>query len=401
MEWNIIWNCVFGAILSTCASCFDRLELPAYEYQKRFQTELLPGKCPSRIIQYPESVYSEPCTFPNRAGIVDYKFKPAETTLRTTVTNASQLMSAIGLCDAKSTDYFGLLSKGDCLASEIAGMVDFKSNTATFLYVDHYRPWVKTLIPTHPINIPPEYRQYLNNSFFTESISIGSEEILLVEMHFPKEKEATVAGEEFHTPDMLAMMMHVAKHVGTPRKIKVVRVSTSDQVVVSKVFRGEMAIFEAMHYVEECENAIEKVRRELQQGVRHSHLKYSFKAYEIGPIAMSLQSVSDKDKQQAWEQIALVQVEAKRLYNRNKRYRKFCKSTTLYGKYCKHALEMVKELKKLNTHIHTQRRDWLKMPYEKQIEVINSGKRNIKLYTNTMRTVSKQLNPILKKRTKM
>ncbi|WAR27636.1 hypothetical protein MAR_013340 [Mya arenaria] len=112
---------------------------------------------------------------------------------------------------------------------------------------------------------------------------------------------------------------------------------------------------------------------------------------------VALTSVTDEQKSGAWKQIALVQVRAKRMYNSNKRYRKFCRSTNDYRKYCLLENQTLKELKKTITRVHTMRRDWLDKPYEYQIEYINNTKKNLKLWNDRLRLVSKQLRKIIKK----
>ncbi|XP_052783405.1 uncharacterized protein LOC128219604 isoform X2 [Mya arenaria] len=395
MRWNrISYCCLWIALIADCLCQDDTLELHAFEYLRRFERELLPGQCPGRIIQQSSlKPYPEPCMYPNRPGDVDLKRKPAETAFKMVVDNPEQLMDKLGLCDAKAAHYFGLLANGDCVSNEIAGKVSFSSRNLVLLNMDHYRPRVKTLHPSAGLGIPDEYTHYFINSYYTRAIAIGTEEVILVVLSFKSQQEARLARQEYYSKDLSTLILNFAMTVNQPTKIKVVRLSTADKVFETKVFRSGFATFEAAQYVEEAENHMDRIRKELDQGVRHSHLKYSFKAYEVGPMM----PIANEQKSGAWKQIALVQVRAKRMYNSNKRYRKFCRSTNDYRKYCLLENQTLKELKKTITRVHTMRRDWLDKPYEYQIEYINNTKKNLKLWNDRLRLVSKQLRKIIKK----
>lgn len=54
------------------------------------------------------------------------------------------------------------------------------------------------------------------------------------------------------------------------------------------------------------------------------HRKLINQLDKIEPVVFfSDSTVTDEQKRQAWEEVALLQVEAKRIYTTNKRYRKF------------------------------------------------------------------------------
>jgi len=74
-----------------------------------------------------------------------------------------------------------------------------------------------------------------------------------------------------------------------------------------------------------------------------------------------------------------------------------CQSMKDRQKYCLLELQTLKALKKTISVIHTQRRDWLQIPYEQQIHFISEGRMKIKTWADRLRTISKQLNKIIKK----
>lgn len=67
-----------------------------------------------------------------------------------------------------------------------------------------------------------------------------------------------------------------------------IRLSTAEQTFSTEIFKSDYAIFEAIQYVEQSEKQISRIRQEIKHGLRSSHLKYGFKAYEIGPISCKL-----------------------------------------------------------------------------------------------------------------
>lgn len=54
--------------------------------------------------------------FPNRKGEAVARFKEIYSRKLIPIQDASHLMQYLGMCDAKSAEYFGLLAKGDCVA---------------------------------------------------------------------------------------------------------------------------------------------------------------------------------------------------------------------------------------------------------------------------------------------
>ncbi|XP_053403690.1 uncharacterized protein LOC123554809 isoform X2 [Mercenaria mercenaria] len=322
----IMERVIYLIICFTCGLC-ERLELPAYEYLRRFNQQLYLGQCANRIVQYPQGPYAELCPFPKRRGKTESRFKEVHSRKLIPIHDASHLMHYLGMCDAKSAEYFGLLAKGDCVAADIAGKMSFKPKTVTWVYLEHFRPRINTLKPEPVLaDIPEEYTLYLNNTYYTENIGIGTEEVIIVQMMFRSVDEAKKAYSDRYTTQRLSeKLLNIARSVAAPRKVKVIRLSTSEEVFKSRNFKRQFAIFDAVQFVEGIEKQISRIRQELQHGLRSSHLKYSFKAYEIGPNALPMSTVSQEDMRKNWKDVALLQVEAKRTYTTNRRYRKVAK----------------------------------------------------------------------------
>ena len=105
----------------------------------------------------------------------------------------------------------------------MAGKLSFKSKTSTRVYLNHYRPVMNTLNPTETLNIPDEFTQYLNNTFYTEHIGIGTEEVIIMELSFKSEGEAKKA-DRLHLASSRLLSVYlkfIGRHVGVPTKIKV------------------------------------------------------------------------------------------------------------------------------------------------------------------------------------
>ena len=82
---------------------------------------------------------------------------------------------------------------------------------------------MNTLNPTEKLNIPDEFTLYLNNSFYTEHIGIGTEEVLIMELSFKSKDEARKA-DRLHLASsrlLSVYLKYIGRHVGAPTKIKV------------------------------------------------------------------------------------------------------------------------------------------------------------------------------------
>lgn len=393
--------CIYALAVFTCVIC-DRLELPAYEYIRRFKHPLFLGQCADRVVQYPEGPIPEQCTFPNRQGETTRRFKEVDVRKVIPVRDASELIHNIGMCDDQSAAYFGLLASGDCIVNEIAKKLSFKNKVTTLMYMEHFRPRLNILMPSAELNnIPSEFTHYLNNSYYTENISIGTEEIIIAELHFQTPEEGKKAyNDRFLTDKLSETLMNIAKVVGLPNKVKVVRLSTSDNVFKMNVFNTEMsALFEAIQSIDQYEKQIIRTRYELQHGMRTSHLRYGFKAYEIGPIAYALTTVTDTERKHRWEQVALLQINAERVFLTYRRYRKTCRSFESTNKYCLLMIQTLKELKKTVTVIHTQRRDWsnIKEPQVQELFIREESKK-VKLLKSRANMLAKTIKKLTKKK---
>ena len=140
----------------------------------------------------------------------------------------------------------------------MASKLSFKSKTSTRLYLNHYRPVMNTLSPTDILNIPDEFTQYLNNTFYTEHIGIGTEEVIIMELSFKSEVEARKA-DRLHLASSRLLSVYlkfIGRHIGAPTKIKVifgVFITQSDLAVICFVFvicSVVVAMFGLMHDVE-------------------------------------------------------------------------------------------------------------------------------------------------------
>jgi len=75
-------------------------------------------------------------------------------------------------------------------------------------------------------------------------------------------------------------------------------------------------------------------------------------------------------------------------------------STTKTQKYCLLTKQTLRELKKTITQVHTQRRDWNTLDYDKQIDFITSLRSKLTLLGKRMRLVAKHLRKAMRSKGK-
>lgn len=378
MEWYI-WM----TVLLTCALC-DNFNLPAYEYLRRFKQPLNLGQCANRVVQYPDGPIPENCNFPTRQGETITRRKEVETQMVYPIHNASELIRQIGLCDDRAAAYFGLLAgKNECIVNEIASQLSFKKKSATLMYMYHYRPRVDVLIPSTQLNdVPKEYTHYLNDTYYTINISIGTEEVIIVELQYRSRREVEkVYADTSHNSKLSRKLTSIAKKAGLPRRVKIITLSTSDYSFKTEVFKGEPnALFEASERIQQYENDIARSHQEILHSHKTSHLTYGFKAYEIGPVPYALPFTSmDSDRKQRWEEAALLQVKAERMFEGHRRYKKLCRKLKTKHKACRPLVELLQKMQDKVISIHDSRRDWVKLSKMEQFKFIRQELIDLKL----------------------
>lgn len=392
-------QCIYVLHLMTFALC-EHLELPAYEYLRRFKQPLHLGQCAHRVKQYPNGIFAEPCTVPSRKGETTTRFKEVDSQIMTVIHSATELIQHVGMCNDNSAVYFGLLlSTEDCLAKDIANKMSFKPRTVVWLYKEHFRPKIVMLNTTSEfIDIPKEFSHYMSNLYYTEHIDIGTEELIIVEMKFKTVNEARTASVDMHNR-MSQKLVGIVKHAGRPRKVKVARLSTAENIFETRVFKDELVVIEALQYINTCESNITRIRQELKAGLRNSHLRYGFKSYEIirpddeqhvmpsqGPSLTLRSSITiEEKKRENWEDVAVLEIEAKRICTENRKYRKFCLTKTEKDIYCLMLKQTLWTLKQAATKIHAQRREWSQLTFYQQCMFVTKEKQKLKLLKDRMK----------------
>lgn len=398
-------SCVYALLIVASVFADDRLELSAYEYLKNIDNKTLSlGQCPTRLVQYPEiDAYKEPCTLPSRSGESVYRDKVVDSQKIFPVSNASELFHYVGMCEERSAAYFGLLAKDDCLAVHMAEKLSFSSKYATKVFLQHFRPRINVLQPGDP-NTPDSFSLYYNNTYYTESIGIGTEEVLLVQMKFPNEQEAVKAQNlKTESKKLSEHLMYVIKNVGLPIKVKVIRFSTSDMEFQTQLYRDHANIFQCISVMEKFEKRTAQVHQELLLGRRSTHLKYGFKAFQIEPTAVPESTSTYMEKKRIWEAVALLQVDANREYATNKRIRKICRlfkqQYTPYEQVrtiCLLAKQTLKELKLLTAQIHVRRRNWSTVLRDQQTQFIKQGYSHLELQRIHMKRIRQEMRKTVK-----
>lgn len=394
-------------LLVSMSSVFaDHIDITAYEYVQRFKKQLSIGECPMKFVAYPNGNQKEPCPFPKRTGTPRYREKTVNTTQLFLLADPAELFKIIRLCDGKSANYFGLLIQGDCVAAEIASKLSFKRKHVTLMRHDYYRPRVNVLTPSDNLAVPDEFTQYLSNVYYTKHIDIGTEEVIIVDMQFSDIKDAEKAKGRFNPSGRLADNLQIIGEMkeGRPRKVKVIRLSTAGNTLETRVYKlskdSKQPLFAARGFVLDIEHSINKLREDLLLKRLNTHLKYGFKTYEIGPIALPFSSVPEDAVHENWNNVSLLQVESERAYVTNKRYRKQCRNrdsaNTKLRKFCpliKHALM---ELKRARITIRTQRRDWNQLSFEEQTTFINTYRISVKKLKMSLKMTTKEVKRELK-----
>ncbi|KAK3609718.1 hypothetical protein CHS0354_011409 [Potamilus streckersoni] len=369
----------------------ERLDLNAYEYIRIFKTPLALGSCPSRRVRFDSGkVLTETCSFSaGNQGQSSYRSEeyPRNMSL---VTNASQLLDFIGLCEGRAASYIGILNDGDCVEIEMSTLVTFSKEHVTHLYKDFYQPKVDTLSNDMGKRIPKDFSHYVEDSFYLNRIGYGGLEVILVQTQFSSSKEARIAAA-FHMDSFSPSknLDSIAKIAGIPKKIMVIILSSlSNSLTEIRKYKGSEGLIEALKFIKE----LEKYMRWNVRGGRHHNEQTRIPvSYEFLPYTETSKDPVGLEEKSAWKAVCLLEIEAHKLYKcqsveTNKRL-----PTGFRRPSCTNIKRLMKDAKLKRFLLHGKRSIWFKLTAEEKMKLASVFSEKISSVQAEINKETKQL----------
>lgn len=351
------------------------LNILAFEYTRNLQEipnmELDIGQCAHYVEEISPGVpVVRQCFLPKVQGqkLDSAKNYVLNDTQNIEVKSASDIFTYVGLCDSKVVSELGLLHKGECVAIEIASMLSFNKKTYIRAYVEYYRHKVDILELendfTALLTAGNERELYLKNR------SIGTMEVVLVEMKFHKKKKAALLKKSrYQSLSMRDWFSHAKAVAGEPANTKIVRLSTAKRVMEVKKYKtGQLRAIEGALMRYEAE--ILETRTEIERGYTEPHLNYAFKPYHTQ--AANMRSTSDRI---FWEQASLVEIDINKSKIRHKALDRKCKRNFLPS--CKLMKPVKKNIRRLKRKFDEKRRIWSSLSDMRKRQLVETTRKQI------------------------
>ncbi|XP_033760358.1 uncharacterized protein LOC117342330 [Pecten maximus] len=354
----------------------QKLEISAFEYNRKFGSSLDIGQCSLKIEQIsPGVAVTRNCNLPNKQGPVRSVSKVLNDTRNFEVRQYNDIFVFMGLCDATTVTSLGILHKGDCFAVEIASNLTFNRKTYIRAYVEYYRRSVD--IQEDGIALNPVLAQHYDGAYYLRDRSYGMLEIIVVEMKF---RHAASVGllkkSNFQSQSMSEHLKFAEREVGLPYTTKVIRISTTENKVEMTQFR-KRDFTQAYKNVKRYEQDLYRIREEMYS--RKPHLNYGMLPFLPKPRALGLSSGGDM---LTWETATAIEIMINRgitIYKSLKRTCNRAKITT-----CSLLRYVKRELRSIKTVIHSKRSKWSYLPADEQVTTN-------KLYSGRMRRIQKEI----------
>lgn len=362
------------------------LNILAFEYTRNFQEfpnlELDIGQCAHYVEEISPGIpLVRQCFLPNVQGQ-----KPPEPvknyTLNDTqsieVKSASDIFTYVGLCDSAAVSELGLLHKGECVAIEIASLLSFNKKTYIRAYVEYYRHKVDIL------ELKNDFTALLTagngRELYLKNRSIGTMEVVLVEMKFHNKKKAGLLKKSrYQSLSMRDWFSHAKTVGGEPANTKIIRLSTARRLMeVTKYKTGQLRDIETALARYEAE--IFETRMEIERGYKEPHLNYAFKPYSTQ--AAKLRQAPDRV---LWEQASLIEIDINKSKIRHKALDRKCKRNFLPT--CKLMKPVKKNIRRLKKTFDKERKKWGTLSDARRRQVVE--------------TTRKQIDSLLQEQTKM
>ncbi|KAL5005054.1 hypothetical protein ScPMuIL_018510 [Solemya velum] len=366
----------------------DALDVSAFDYSSRFPEPLDLGDCPTRTVElfFPighSGVYGKQICHLRKYGRKRYIQRQMNDTRNRAILNPNDVLVYSGMCRSNSASYFGLLHQGDCYAVDIASNLTFSSKTHIKAYIEYYRDGIEVLEGDLGLPSPPEYHYLYEGMYYLQHQSVGTMEMLIVEITF-KEKSKSKAVKLLPVEtSQSSYLRDVERHVGLPRKIKIIRFSTARRTFVVRTFSSE-GFWEAVSLASDFEHDIRRVRDELRMELIRPILTYGFKPFLTKPPEI-LNASSESD----WNTSTLNEIEIKKILASSRRNKKRCRGSELPA--CDTINGIVRELKEMQAELHSKRTRWSTLDRPSQINLADGDKAIIRQFSKKLRTLSRQV----------
>ncbi|KAK3609717.1 hypothetical protein CHS0354_011408 [Potamilus streckersoni] len=373
-----------------------RFDLNAYEYIQKFKTPLALGSCPTRRVRYKSGVViNEKCSF--SAGNQGQSSHARDEYPRnmSLVTNASQLLDFIGLCEGRAVSYIGILNDGDCVAINMSRLVTFSKKHVTHVYKNLYQTKVDTLDNGRRTKIPADYFHYVKDSFYLNRIGYGGLEVILVNTQFSSSQDAKLAAE-FHMKlfSPSTNLDSIANKTRSLKKIMVISLSTlSDSLTEIRKYKGSEGLKDALKFIKELEK---NMRWNVRGFSRHDEQPVS---YEFLPFANTSKDPVGLEERSAWKVVCLLEIKAHKLYKAGKKLLKSCQSVQnnkrLPTGFQPHSCKNIKRLKKAADRerllLHNNRSLWYNLTADDKMNLTSVFSEKISSIETNINTETKQL----------
>ncbi|XP_061194302.1 uncharacterized protein LOC133202477 [Saccostrea echinata] len=353
------------------------LNILAYEYSRKFweipDLGLEMGQCAHYVKEViPGFPLVNRCMLPPVSGQSKlHHFKFQNDTQNIQVQSANDIFAYIGLCDATAITTLGLLHRGDCIAIEIASSLTFNKKTYVRAYIEYYRKNVVSLEQTSLAGIPLTAGH--GQEYFLKIRSIGTMEVVLVEMRFADKQKAAILRNTRYSQSlsMKDWISFANQTVGEPSNVKVIRMSTARRLMEVKKYRtGKMAEIKGL--LGRYEGEIQDIRREISQDYIQPHLDYAFQPYYTRPQGLQLRSGSDRS---LWEKASITEVKIIKAQARQRSILRRCKRIILPS--CATMKTLKSQIKSLKATFDTERRKWVNLSETQKQQTVETTRKKI------------------------
>ncbi|OWF52344.1 uncharacterized protein LOC110447894 [Mizuhopecten yessoensis] len=378
---NLLFCSVFflGFLENSCVG--QKLEISAFEYNRKFGSALDIGQCSLKIEEISTGVpVTRSCNLPNKQGPIRSVSKVLNDTRNFEVRRYNDIFVFMGLCDAKTVSSLGLLHKGDCFAVEIASNLTFNRKTYIRAYVEYYRRSVD--IQEDGIAVNPAMAQHYNGAYYLRDRSYGILEIIVVEMKFRHARAVKLLTKaNYQSQSMHDHMIFADNEAGEPYNTKIIRISTAENKVEMTQFRRKQFL-NACRHVKRYEQDLYRLREEMYS--RKPHLNYGMLPFLPKPRALGLSSGGDM---LTWETATAIEITINRGITIYKTLKRTCNRAKIPR--CSLLKYVKRELRSIKTIIHNKRSKWSYLPAEEQVTTN-------KLYSGRVRRIQKEIASIRK-----
>ncbi|XP_012945852.1 uncharacterized protein LOC106013776 [Aplysia californica] len=372
------------------------LDIPAFEYQRKFHQPLNLGECPQREIKVQAgnnstALEEQRCNLHHR-GSVTHIPRELDDSQNVLITSPSRVLAYLGLCGGEAAAFLGILNKGDCLAVEIASRLTFTEKTMVRAFVGYYRKSVDVLDSVETANnMIRDMDRYYRDKVYLKHRSYGTQEVIFVQFRFKSAKMTAAAKNvKLDSRAMSDYMRAVEQRVGKPRRITVITLSTATQDTYElKRFSGKLWD-RAVRHVQIKENEMRRTKNNINTNVIFPHLMYT-----LYPFVEEKNTSLRTSDPIPWEKTSILEIQLRQAISVAKKTSRKCRGNR--KKPCRRMRELRRKLIAIHAEIHTVRSEWYNYSMtEKQAFVARYSAR-VKSYSSVTERVVSSVREMLKR----